>query len=154
MPRVFSPTVTRATLEPDLDPAAYPFLHRVRARFAETDAMGVVHHAAYLPWLEEARVAYLRNLGRPYPEVRATGLDLAVIEAHVAYRGAARFDDVIDVRLALGAVRGSTFQIAYLLTRGDHPIATAVTVHACLDAATGRPVRAPAWLSGRTTTLR
>jgi acyl-CoA thioester hydrolase len=140
----------RVTLTPSLEPGAYGFHHAVRARFAETDAMGVVHHAAYLPWLEETRVAYLRSLGRPYGEVRAAGTDLAVIEAHVAYLQTVRFDDVVDIGLALGKIRGSTFQIAYLLRRADEAVATAVTVHACLDAATGRPVRAPAWLAAST----
>ena len=51
----------------------YAFSHRLRTRFAETDAMGVVHHAAYLPYLEEARVEYLRSIGHPYDAVRAGG---------------------------------------------------------------------------------
>ncbi len=36
----------RALFDPPTDPAAYPFTHRLRARFADTDAMGLVHHAA------------------------------------------------------------------------------------------------------------
>ena len=32
--------------------------------------MGVVHHAAYLPYLEVARVEFLRSIGHPYDEVR------------------------------------------------------------------------------------
>ena len=56
----------RQSLEPTRDQGDYPFAHRIRTRFAETDAMGIVHHAAYLPYLEEARVAYLRQLGHPY----------------------------------------------------------------------------------------
>ena len=35
--------------------------------------MGIVHHAAYLLYLEEARVEYLRHLGHPYGEVREGG---------------------------------------------------------------------------------
>jgi acyl-CoA thioester hydrolase len=122
------------------------FHHRVRARFAETDAMGVVHHAAYLPWLEEARVAYLRSIGHPYAEVRASGIDIAVIEVSVRYRLPARFDDEIDVEVALGTGTAARFPITYTLRRGDDLVATATTVHACLDAATGRPLRVPGWL--------
>ncbi len=51
----------RASLDPPTDPSAYPFTHRLRVRFAETDAQGVVHHAAYLVYLEAARVEYLRD---------------------------------------------------------------------------------------------
>jgi acyl-CoA thioester hydrolase len=35
------------------------FEHTVRVRFAETDAQGIAHHASYVVWLEEARVAHL-----------------------------------------------------------------------------------------------
>ena len=50
-------------ISPPLDVAKYPFAHVLRVRFAETDAMGVVHHASHLPWLEEARVALLAHGG-------------------------------------------------------------------------------------------
>ena len=68
----------RLSVEPSLDAATYPFHHRIRVRFAETDAMGIVHHSRYLPYLEEARVEYLRHLGHPYSEMRSAGLDYAV----------------------------------------------------------------------------
>src|SRR5438094_4141902 len=56
----------RLSVEPARRADAYPFHQRIRVRFAETDAMGVVHHAAYLPYLESARVEYLRSVGHPY----------------------------------------------------------------------------------------
>ena len=66
--------MARQTLEPTLDPADYPFTHRLRTRFAETDAMGVIHHGAYVPYLEEARVAMLRHAGHSYDELHGAGL--------------------------------------------------------------------------------
>ena len=63
----------RLAFDPPTDPAAYPFSHEIRVRFAETDAMGIVHHAAYLPYLEETRVAYLDAIGHPYLAVRGRG---------------------------------------------------------------------------------
>lgn len=131
-------------LDPSLDPAAYGFRHRVRIRFAETDAMAVVHHGSYLLYLEEARVAWLRAIGHPYDSVRAEGVDFAVLEAFVQYRQAVRFDDLLDVHLAVGAVTRTTFQVAYLLTVAGGVRATAVTVHGATGP-TGRPARLPAW---------
>ncbi|MGA0878423.1 MAG: acyl-CoA thioesterase [Ilumatobacteraceae bacterium] len=69
--------------EPSSDPRTYGFAHTLRVRFAETDAMGIVHHSRYLPYLEEARVEYLRSLGHPYADDRSSGRDLAVLEFHV-----------------------------------------------------------------------
>jgi len=135
----------RQSLQPSRNPADYVFVHRVRTRFAETDAMGVVHHAAYLPYLEEARVEYLRAIEHPYDALRSGGVDVAVLEVAVQYRKPLRFDDEVDVSLWVGAVTRTTFQIAYLLSVGGEPRATAVTVHGCVDA-NGRPTRLPAWV--------
>ena len=136
----------RQSLEPSRHPGDYPFAHRIRTRFAETDAMGIVHHAAYLPYLEEARVAYLRRLGHPYDEVRRDGFNFAVLEVVVQYRRPLEFDELVDVHLRAGAVSRATFQLAYLLTVDDDVRATAVTVHGCVDAS-GKATRLPAWVS-------
>jgi acyl-CoA thioester hydrolase len=135
----------RQSLEPTRDPRDYQFAHRIRTRFAETDAMGIVHHAAYLPYLEEARVAYLRQLGHPYEEVRRDGFNFAVLEVAVRYRRPLQFDELVDVRLRAGAVSRASFQLAYLLTVGDDVRATAVTVHGCVDPS-GKAMRLPAWV--------
>jgi acyl-CoA thioester hydrolase len=132
-------------VEPSLDATAYPFHHRIRVRFAETDAMGIVHHSRYLPYLEEARVAYLRDVGHPYSAMRAEGLDYTVLECFVQYRQPLRFDEQVDVHLRLASPSRTAFQMAYLLTVDGHNRATAVTVHGCVTSA-GRPTRLPEWL--------
>src|SRR3954452_17125179 len=134
----------RLSVEPSLDAATYPFHHRIRVRFAETDAMGIVHHSRYLPYLEEARVEYLRYLGHPYSEMRLAGFDYAVLECFVQYRPPLRFDDEVDVHLHMASATRTSFQMAYLLTVYDVR-ATAVTVHGCVNSA-GRPARLPTWL--------
>ena len=135
----------RLAAEPSLRTEDYPFSHCVRVRFAETDLMGVVHHSRYVPYLEEARVAYLRHIGHPYQELQAAGLDAAVLEVFVQYRRPLRFDDEVVVHLVLASATRTTFQMAYLLTVDGAPAATAVTVHGCVTA-TGRPGRLPTWL--------
>jgi len=142
--------MARQSLKPTRDPADYSFMHRLRTRFAETDAMGIIHHAAYLPYLEEARVEYLRAIGHPYDAVRSgeagDAREFPVLEVSVLYRQPLYFDDEVEVSLRIGAVRGATFQIAYLLAVGADPRATEVTVHGCVDGA-GRPARLPAWVA-------
>jgi acyl-CoA thioester hydrolase len=135
----------RIDLDLSTDPTDYAFIHRVRVRFAETDAMGVAHHSSYVAWLEEARVEYLRHLGHPYAEIRAGGHDFAVLELFAQYRRSARFEDVVTVHTRVGSVRGATFQMEYLLMIDDETCASAATVHGVVDP-TGRAVRAPEWL--------
>lgn len=112
--------------------------------------MGIVHHSRYLPYLEEARVEYLRHLGHPYTEMRAEGVDYAVLEAFVQYRKPLKFDEQVDVHLRLGAATRASFQMAYLLTVDGDVRSTAVTVHGCVNAE-GRAVRMPAWLADLST---
>jgi acyl-CoA thioester hydrolase len=136
----------RDPVDPPLDPARYPFAHPVRVRFAETDAMGVVHHASYLPWLEEARVALLAEAGHDYASVHRDGLDLAVVDVRARYRRAVRFGDPVTVRAGVALVTRSLLQIAYLVEVDGEAVASATTVHACVDGG-GRPVRVPDWLA-------
>jgi acyl-CoA thioester hydrolase len=136
----------RLSVDPSTDPADYVFSHRIRVRFAETDAMGIVHHSRYLPYLEEARVEYLRHLGHPYHVLREEGIDMVVLEAFVRYRNPLRFDDVMHVHLRLASANRTTFQMAYLIAVDGEPRATAVTVHGSITTADGRPTRSPAWL--------
>jgi acyl-CoA thioester hydrolase len=147
--------LARQSVQPSRDPADYAFVHRLRTRFAETDAMGVVHHAAYLLYLEEARVEYLRAVGHPYDRVRgddtegdaAEGREFPVLEVWVQYRKPLVFDDEVDVSLVVAAATRATFQIAYLLRVGGDVRALAVTVHGCVDRR-GRAARLPDWVRG------
>lgn len=138
----------RLSLQPPLDAAAYRYTHSLRTRFAETDAMGIIHHGAYPAYLEEARVALLRSAGHPYEEVRSglDGVDFAVLELFVRYRRPLRFDEEVDVHLLVDRLTRTTFQVGYLLAVAGEPRATAVTVHGAVGP-TGRPSRMPAFLA-------
>jgi aldose 1-epimerase len=134
----------RATATPSSLPGDYEFRHQVRVRFAETDAMGIVHHSRYLPMMEEARVAYLRHIDHPYQSIRDDGMEMAVIEVFLQYRQPLLFDDLVDVHVTLATVDRASFQMAYLLTVDGEARATGVTVHGCTR--DGRPTRLPPWL--------
>ncbi len=135
----------RLSLSPSTDPSDYSFVHSIRTRFAETDAMGIIHHAAYLPYLEEARAALLRHLGHPYDQVRDDGIDFAVLEAYLRYRIPLRFDEMVDIHVELGALTRTTFQVGYLVAVAGEARATAVTVHGAVGQS-GRGQRMPSWL--------
>ena len=137
--------IVRAASEPSLNPADYTFAHQIRVRFSETDAMGIVHHSRYLPYLEETRVEYMRSIGQSYANSRETLGDSAVLEAAVKYRQPLKFDEVMNVHLVLAATTGATFTINYLITVGEQVVSTASTQHAYVNAQ-GRPQRLPAWI--------
>jgi acyl-CoA thioester hydrolase len=116
----------------------------VRVRYAETDQMGVAHHASYLVWFEAGRTEYIRARGRSYAQVEQGGWLLVVVEAYCRYRRPARYDEVLIVRTRLRDLRPATLSFDYhVIRRGDGEIlADGHTVHAAVDR-TGRPRRIP-----------
>jgi acyl-CoA thioester hydrolase len=124
----------------------FSFSTQLKVRFSETDAQGVAHHAAYLDWLEVARVEYLARLPGGYQGLRDKGIEATTTEAYVRYRAPARFDDELVLRVRCGDVRGARFRFDYVIERNGEPIADGWTTHACVDATTLRPTRMPDWL--------
>ncbi len=129
----------------------FPLETEVRVRFAETDAQGVAHNAAYLVWFEVARVEFLERFAGGYPALREHGIEAFVTEAHVRYGIPARFDDRLRLCARCGDVRGARFRFDYLLERDGERVADGWTAHACVDARTFRPTRVPAWLAAAIT---
>jgi acyl-CoA thioester hydrolase len=124
------------------------FRIELRVRFAETDAMGVAHHAAYLPYLETARVEYLRALGHPYRELRdRDGIEFAVVGVDIRYHAPLRFDDAFSVTCALAARARATFSLAYRVELDGRLVLSGHTRHAVLDRESGAPRRVPEWLA-------
>ena len=125
----------------------FKFSNDVTVRFAETDAQGVAHHAAYLVWFETARIEYLRRFRGGYLGLREEGVDALTLEAYARYVSAARFDDRLTIRARCSNVRGARFRFDYLVERDDEPIAEGFTTHACVSVGDHQPIRVPAWLA-------
>ncbi len=125
----------------------FTFSTDIRVRFADTDAQGIVHNATYLVWYEVARVEYLRTYAGGYQALRDHGIEALVLESFCRYRIPARFDDELVVHCRCVGLRGARFRYEYAITRGEELIADGHTEHACVDAATMRPTRIPAWLT-------
>ena len=120
-----------------------------RARYAETDQMGIVYHANYLPWCEIGRTELIRRMWRSYADLEAEGVLLAVTEVNLRYHASARYDDLVRVVTTLVAVRsrGVSFDYEILRVDGDDAkrLVTARTDLIAIDRG-GTPVRLPASL--------
>ena len=104
-------------------------------RFAETDAMGVVHHSTYIIWFEAARVALMEEAGVPYAEVAAGGNHFAVTKLEVEYRAAVRFGENVQVVAGIESIRSRQIKFIYEVynTRDKTLLATGSTEHICVD---------------------
>lgn len=109
---------------------------RLRVRYAETDQMGVVYYANYLVWFEVARVDFIRELGLDYRSMeREDGALIAVVEARARYKAPARYDDELEIRTSLLAVRGAVIRFGYTVIRlaDGVELCAGETVHVVVD---------------------
>jgi acyl-CoA thioester hydrolase len=124
--------------------SALTSVSRVRARYAETDQMGVVYYANYFVWFEVGRTDLLRQAGWTYRSMEAEGFSLPVIEAHCSYRQSAKYDDDVEVHTSGVLVSPVRVRFDYEVRRIEDraALASGHTIHATLDRA-GRPCRLP-----------
>ena len=70
----------------------------IRVRYAETDRMGLLHHANYLVYFEQARTDLLRSEGKTYKDLEDAGYFLVITKVEVKYKSPAYYDDLLTVR--------------------------------------------------------
>jgi len=117
-------------------------------RYAETDAMGIVHHANYIVWFEEARSAFMRAIGTSYTAFEEDGVQLAVSEVQARYLNPTRYDRLITVRCWIDRLQSRKVQFGYTVldTKSEQVLVTGYTEHICITPE-GRVVRIPKkWL--------
>ncbi|MBK7842891.1 MAG: acyl-CoA thioesterase [Bdellovibrionales bacterium] len=105
-----------------------------KVAFCETDAMGVVHHANYLRYFEEARVAWLRERGLMNYHFPYAPVCFAVLESHCYHEKGPRFDD--DLKIAVTVRREGLkirFRYAIYSQTGEQRIATGETLLVPVD---------------------
>ena len=125
----------------------FSFSTDVRVRFAETDAQGIAHHAAFVVWLEVARVEYLERYAGGYQSIRDRGFEALTTEVFLRYHMAAYFDESLTVWARCVDVRGARFRYEYRITRGADLVAEGHTSHATVERESYRPTRVPDWLA-------
>jgi len=115
----------------------------VEVRYAETDQMGVVHHANYIVWFELARTRLCLEAGFHYAEIEKRGLLLLVTGVEVAYRAPARYGESVRVSCWVERMGSRAVVFSYQIHRGGDLLATGSTEHIWVDAVSRRPVRFP-----------
>jgi acyl-CoA thioester hydrolase len=128
------------------DPLRQCFTTPVRVRYADTDASGTVHHAAYLAYFEVARVEALRGLGVAVGEFAERGVAMPVVEASLKYLRPAHLDDLLDVAVVLDRIGPASFAFDYEVARGGLLLVTGWTRMAVIEADTGRAIQLPDWV--------
>jgi len=115
---------------------------QVTVRYAETDMMGIVYHANYLPWFEIGRTNLLKEQGFSYRELEASGYRLPILEISAKYRRPALYDDTITIISTIKEKPSLRINISYEVFRGEELLMTGRSQNAFVDRQ-GMPTRPP-----------
>ncbi len=112
----------------------------VRIYYEDTDAGGIVYHAAYLRFAERARTELLRQLGFTNRQIA-----FAVVDCTIRYHRPAGLDDALEVRTRPVSVGGATLRLTQSIWRAGELLAT---IRICIVSLgeNGRPRRLPTQL--------
>jgi len=117
----------------------------IRVRYAETDRMGLLHHANYLVYFEQARTDLLRSLGLTYKDMEDQGFLLVVTKVEVRFRRPARYDDLLTVRTTVEKTTMVRIDHRYEVFCEGQLLAEGSSTLACVDR-DGRPQALPEFL--------
>lgn len=112
----------------------------INVRYAETDAMGVVHHAVYPVWFEIARTDYIKMLGLSYSEMENGGVMLPVTAITVKYHLPAKYDDKLTVTAKVTRLTPARVEFAYTVARDGELLTEGTSSHAFVSSTTFKPL--------------
>jgi acyl-CoA thioester hydrolase len=125
-----------------------PFINRIRVRYGESDQMGIAHHAAYIGWLEEARIEMMRDIGILYRDLEERGIFMPVVDLSIRYRKSLRFDDIAECSTTVELAGPSRLVFRTVIGNGGQVCAEGSVTVATLDDK-GRPIRLPGDVAAR-----
>ena len=89
--------------------------YRRTAQYHETDQMGIIHHANYVKWMEEARVDFMNQLGFGYDEIERRGVVVPVIGISIDYKKPVRFSETFEVAVRVERYNGKILELGYVI---------------------------------------
>ena len=111
----------------------FKFTIPYRVRVVDVNYGGHVANSAVLNFFQDARIAYLQNLGG-YSELNVGGgCGVILPEAHVRYRAEMFHDDALEIGVRVKHLSRSSFTMEYRIERNGALTAEGETALVCFD---------------------
>ena len=104
-----------------------------KVQYYETDMMGVAHHSNYIRWMEEARIAFMDEMGFPYRQMEAEGILSPVRSLQVNYLKPCTFGDEIDITVGVKDFNGVVITMAYDMRVNGEAVFRGISEHVFLN---------------------
>jgi len=106
---------------------------RVRVRYYEVDMQGIVFNSHYYAWMDVSHTEWIRERLGPLTELYRHGVDVMVAESSCRFHASARFDEEIDIEVALETLSTTSMTTVHTFRRGDTLLAEGRIRHVCVS---------------------
>jgi acyl-CoA thioester hydrolase len=125
-----------------------PLVHTLRVRYAECDLQGVVFNAHYLAYFDTSMTELWRTALGSYQTALDHGVDMVLAEATVRFMRPGRFDDQLELSVAITHLGNTSFRTRHRARRGDELLAEGELRHVLVERRVGVKTSIPDWLRG------
>lgn len=112
-----------------------------KTQYYETDQMGIIHHANYLHWFEEARTDLMDQMGMGYDLMEEQGIICPVLSVHCEYKSMVRYGETVQVLVNLKEYNGIRMTLEYtVLDKKTGQVRSVGESRHCFLTRDGKPV--------------
>ncbi|MDB6040038.1 MAG: thioesterase superfamily protein [Verrucomicrobiales bacterium] len=122
------------------------FTHTHRVSYAECTLGNHIYYARYLDILEQSRGEFFRHIGEPLLKCQELEILFPVSEVQIKYKGAARYDDLLEISVKPLQITRVRLQFQYEIQRANSLLVEATVSHVCTDL-NEKPKRMPVQLA-------
>ncbi len=109
-----------------------PYRTTRRIEFRDTDAAGIAHFTAFFAYMEEVEHEFLRSLGLSVMNHDREGMiSWPRVSARCDYRGAAKFEDILDVELRVQRLGERSVTFAFTFFHAGRAVADGQVTSVC-----------------------
>jgi acyl-CoA thioester hydrolase len=122
------------------DVSGAEFVHTERARFRDLDAMGHVNNAVFQTYIEQARFAFLAEIGA------AAGIEdtnRIVVRIEIDFKAPVRLGQEVEITVRPGRVGTKSFDLVHVLRVDREIVAEAKSVLVAYDYELGQAIAIP-----------
>jgi acyl-CoA thioester hydrolase len=123
-----------------------PFRHRLRVRYAECDAQGVVFNSHYLGYFDISMTELWRAAFGSYRAMLDHGVDIVVAEAHLRFLAPARFDEELTLEVGLERLGTTSIASRHRILYGETLLVEGALRHVVVGHQTVAKTPIPDWL--------
>jgi acyl-CoA thioester hydrolase len=115
---------------------APPFVHRLRVRYHECDAQGIVFNANHFAYFDVTLTELWREAFGSYDAMVEAGTDVVVVDAAASFKASPRFDDLLDIEMTITRLGSSSMTSEFAERRNGDVLVTGRMVHVFVDPTT------------------